>query len=242
MSNMMIHCGGKPVNFAELTAIETPKQTDTYEPVAFADILTNTKSICDDLLDLDFVDQKLAISKNEQRFFGLLQYKDPENEEIGKAIGIRSSHDKSMSIGFCAGASVFVCDNMAFTGEVTYMRKHTKNVFNDLQDKLVSVLYKSKDKFANILKDAEAMKDVKISSDDAYSFIGRALGYQAFGARQATDAIRHWNSPPYSEFMDQTVWSLYNACTEALKSTPPNKILERHISLHNRTLFEFGIG
>jgi len=130
---------------------------------------------------------------------------------------------------------------MSFTGEVTYMRKHTKNVFEDLQDKLVSVLYKSKDKFANIVKDAEDMKDIEITTDDAFSFIGRAFGYKTLGARQASDAIRHWNSPPYAEFMDKSVWSLYNACTESLKSTPPNKILERHIDLHDRTLKEFGI-
>ena len=30
MSNMMIHCGGKKVNIAELTAIPLPERTDTY--------------------------------------------------------------------------------------------------------------------------------------------------------------------------------------------------------------------
>lgn len=241
MSTFMIHCGGKQVNFAELSAIPLPERTDTYEPVPFSDLLVNTKRICDDILDLEFVDQKLAVSKNEQRFFGLLQYKDPKNEEMGQAIGIRSSHDKSMSNGFCSGATVFVCDNMAFTGDITYMRKHTKNVMDDLQDKLVSVLYRSKDKFFNIIEDTKNMKEISISTDDAYSFIGRAFGHKTLGARQAGDAIRHWNSPPYSEFMQKNVWSLYNACTESLKSTPPNKILERHIDLHNRTLGEFGI-
>jgi len=241
MSTFMIHCGGKQVNFAELSAIPLPERTDTYEPVPFSDLLVNTKRICDDILDLEFVDQKLAVSKNEQRFFGLLQYKDPNNEEMGQAIGIRSSHDKSMSNGFCSGATVFVCDNMAFTGDITYMRKHTKNVMDDLQDKLVSVLYRSKDKFFNIIEDTKNMKEISISTDDAYSFIGRAFGHETLGARQASDAIRHWNSPPYSEFMQKNVWSLYNACTESLKSTLPNKILERHIDLHDRTLGEFGI-
>ena len=240
--SFMIHCGGKKVNFAELSAIEIPKRTDTYEPVAFADLLVNTKNICDDLLDLEFIDQKLAVSKDEQRFFGLLQYKNPDNDEMGQAIGIRSSHDKSMSIGFCAGSTVFVCDNMAFTGDVTYMRKHTKNVFDDLQDKLVSVLYKSKNKFANIVEDSKNMKQMPIHTNDAYSFIGRAFGHKTFGARQAAEAIRMWDNPPYAEFMKQNVWSLYNACTEALKSTPPNSILERHIKLHDRAMIEFGIG
>ena len=79
MSSMMIHCGGKEVNIAELTAIPLPEKTDTYEPVAFTDLLMNTRRICDDLLDLDFVDQKLAVSKNEQRFFAIQRPKQRRN-------------------------------------------------------------------------------------------------------------------------------------------------------------------
>ena len=30
MSTFMIHCGGKQVNFEELSAIPLPKRTDTY--------------------------------------------------------------------------------------------------------------------------------------------------------------------------------------------------------------------
>lgn len=241
MSTFMIHCGGKQINYAELQGIATPEKTETYEPVPFVDLLDNTKKICDDLLGMEYVDQKLAVSKNEQKFFGLLQYKSTDDENIGQAVGIRGSHDKTMSNGFCTGATVFVCDNMSFTGDITYMRKHTKNVYKDLEDKLVSVIYNSKNKFKNILQDAEAMKSINLSTDDAYSFIGRAQGYKVLGARQASDAIRHWNEPPYGEFMDNNLWSAYNACTEALKSTPPNKIIERHISLHERVVQDFGI-
>jgi len=42
--------------------------------------------------------------------------------------------------------------------------------------------------------------------------------------------------------MNKDAWSLYNANTEALKSTQPNKIIEKHIDLHSRILDHFGIG
>jgi hypothetical protein len=33
------------------------------------------------------------------------------------SIGIRNSHDKSLRLGLTAGLRVFVCSNMAFSGE-----------------------------------------------------------------------------------------------------------------------------
>ncbi len=241
MSTFMMHCGGRVVTPAELQAIPLPEKTQTYEPVPFIDLLTNTKKICDDLLGMEYVGEKLAVSGKDQRFFGLLQYRDNIEDKIGHAIGIRSSYDKSMSNGFCSGATIFVCDNMAFTGDVTYMRKHTKNVWNDLEEKLVSVIYNTKNKFIRIVEDAYKMADTKIDTNDAYSFIGRAIGHKVLQARQAQNAFKHWNNAPYDDFKSKNVWSLYNACTEALKSTTPNKILERHIDLHDRTISDFGL-
>nr|BAR34967.1 hypothetical protein [uncultured Mediterranean phage uvMED] len=241
-STFLMHCGGRPIGFDDPALSFVPQKTNTYEPVSFGELLLNTKRVCDDLLDMEFVDQKIAVSAKDKRMFGLLQYRKDEQDQIGHAVGIRSSHDKSMSIGFCSGATLFVCDNMAFTGEVTYMRKHTKNVFDDLKEKLVTTIYNSKDKLFNIELDAEKLKNIEINNDDAYAFIGKALGHKTLLARQAQKALEHWNKPPYAEFMNKDAWSLYNANTEALKSTQPNKIIEKHIDLHDRILDHFGIG
>jgi hypothetical protein len=241
-STFMMHCGGRPVGFEDPALSFVPEKTETYEPVPFSELILNTKKVCDDLLDMEFVDQKIAVSGKDQRMFTLLQYRKDEQDKIGHAVGIRSSHDKSMSIGFCSGATVFVCDNMAFTGEVTYMRKHTKNVFDDLKEKLVTTIYNSKDKLINIQLDAEKLQKTEITNDDAYGFIGVALGHKTLLARQAQMAIKHWNNPPYQEFSPHDAWSLYNASTEALKTTQPNKIIEKHIDLHSRIIDHFGIG
>lgn len=44
------------------------------------------------------------------------------------AIGIRNSHDKSIALGIVSGVSVFVCDNMALSGENTMYRRHTSHM------------------------------------------------------------------------------------------------------------------
>jgi len=231
--SMMIHCGGRAVDYEELAGVPLPEETTTYKPVAYHDLVMNVKNIADDLLvDKTYEKANYALSKDDQRFFAVLQYRDNETENIGYAIGLRSSHNRSMSIGMCIGAQVFVCDNLAFTGSVKYMRTHTKNVFQDLEDKLVSTIYSSKDKFANILKDKDNMQNVIMNDDKAYSFLGRLGGYGILQSQQLSKAYKLWRKPPHVEFEDNSLWSLYNACTEALKSTQPNKILEKHIALH----------
>jgi|TARA_Y100000310_G_scaffold58126_1_gene53365 hypothetical protein len=229
---MMIHCGGRQVTFDELANIPLPEETDTYKPVAFGDLIANTLNISQGLLkDYDYIGSELAVAGNDQRMFGVIKFKSEESDEMGLAIGIRSSYDKSISNGFCMGANVFVCDNLAFNGTVTYMRKHTKNVVDDLEEKLVSTIWNSQNKFQNILRDKEYMANLYINNDQAYKFLGLMMGHKVLKPRQVAKALMQWKNPP-DAFGNRDMWSLYNACTEALKSTPPNRILESHIKLH----------
>jgi hypothetical protein len=237
---IMTHCGGRIVNFDEIQSVPLPEQTDTYIPVSFGDLVSNTRKIANRLLnDYSFVKDQYALSGGEnkdQRMFAVLQYESTDNPEMGYAVGIRSSYDKSMSNGFCAGAQIFVCDNLMFRGEVTYMRKHTKNVWNDIEEKTMTTLYRGIENFQNLTEDSERMKEREIPKDIAGSFLGRLFINGIMTPRQMQKAKQQWFKPNHEEFEPNTLWSLYNASTEALKTTPPNKILEKHIDLHRHAM------
>ena len=47
-------------------------------------------------------------------------------------VGLRNSHNKTFPVGLVAGATVFVCDNLSFSGEVRLTRKHTVHLQRDL--------------------------------------------------------------------------------------------------------------
>ena len=231
---MMLHCGGRSVSFAELQGVPLPEETETYTPVAFTDLITNAQEVASDLLtDYAFRDAQYALAAKDQRMFAILNFAG-DDPEMNLSLGIRSSYDKSMSNGYCFGGSITVCDNLLFAGDFVIMRKHTKNVFDDLRKQLIGTIYdfKKESKFQNIVKDREDMKNIRVETDDAYQFLGRMFGYGVIKARQLTTAVNCWKNPPYEEFKENNMWSLYNACTEALKSTPPNKIIQQHIKLH----------
>ena len=47
------------------------------------------------------------------------------------------------------------------------------------------------------------------------------------------NAKKEWEKPKHEVFKEKNMWSFYNACTEALKLSPPKEILTRHVKLHN---------
>jgi hypothetical protein len=155
------------------------------------------------------------------------------HDSMGLSIGFRNSYDKSMSVGIAVGASVFVCDNLALTGEVTVMRKHTTNVWSDLEELAITTIYRSKSNFHRITEDAELMQHQEIDDDQAYRQLGYLYGHGIITPRQIPVVKSEWLKPSYIDFTPRTQWSFYNACTEALKSTPPTKIMESHIALHD---------
>lgn len=137
-----------------------------------------------------------------------------------------------MSIGLAIGASVFICDNLALTGDIAVMKKHTKNVWTTLEDLAISTIYKSRNNYREILVAAEQMRVTPFSNNDAFSTMGLLFGRNIASPRQLPVLRHEWLRPSHDTFRERNAWSFYNACTEALKSCPPNAIMEKHIRLH----------
>src|SRR6056297_3648375 len=137
-------------NVHDLKEVPLPEQTDSYKPVGHYDLAMNLAEIARDLLkDFDYVKSQYGLARNGNQMFGIHTYQD-HSTELGLSIGFRNSYDKSMSVGIAVGASVFVCENLCMTGDITIMRKHTQNVWNDLEETMVSAIYRSQHNFHQI--------------------------------------------------------------------------------------------
>src|SRR5882757_7444203 len=88
--------------------------------------------------------------------------------------GIRNSHDKSIRLGLTSGVRVFVCSNMAFSGEFTpVLAKHTKS-FN-LIDTLAVGVDRIQRSFEPMRRQVEEWRQSQISDDGA-----KLILYKAF--------------------------------------------------------------
>tara|TARA_Y100001963_G_scaffold88454_1_gene122212 strand:- start:29435 stop:30181 length:747 start_codon:yes stop_codon:yes gene_type:complete len=241
MQGMMLHCGGKPCNLDDLKSFDLPKKTKTYNPLSHFDFANNVSNIAKDLWSgFKLTSQQHAVTSEGKRYFGLLTFQEKGNklgiDDLSRAIAIRNSYDKSMKAGIALGATVFVCDNLMLSGDVVRLRKHTKNIHEELEDSIISVLYKFKDTLKVLNKDKKSLEKVEIHNNLAYEILGYMLGNNIITPRQFPKAKKEWLKPTDSCFEERNLWSLYNAVTSAMKSTPPNRIMESHRKLHGHML------
>lgn len=238
--SLLVHRGGEIVTRDDLALIEVPEATDTYVPVPHNHLADTLSTIGQDILKgFTLSKEQYALAREGNQLFGVLVFRQ-DHSELGLSIGFRNSYDKSMAIGIAIGAEVFVCDNLALTGDITVLRKHTANVWASLEDTAISTLYRSQRNFEKIVEDSVSMKGRAIDNSDAFKMIGLLFGNGVLTPRQLPVVKKEWLNPSYEDFRPRTQWSFYNACTEALKSCPPLVIMEKHISLHTLMSSEGG--
>lgn len=231
-ATLILHSGGKACTRDELDLIPMPEQTATYQPVSHFQLTNRLMTISQDIMSgFTLSGEKYGIARDGNQLFAVLQFRN-SNEDMGLALGFRNSYDKSMAVGFACGASVFVCDNMCLTGDIVVMRKHTKSVWAELEERAISACYRAMQNYRQVVIDAGTFQTLPMDTDTGFSHLGRLYGHDLIGPRQMSVAKEEWLRPRHEAFAPRTGWSLYNAVTESLKSCAPVDIMERHIDLH----------
>ena len=141
------------------------------------------------------------------------------DDTFALTVGIRGSYDQSLPRGLAVGSRVFVCDNLAFSGEVTVTTKQTLNV----ADRLPTLL---RDAVARIPGVAEqqnrrfdAYRNHQIKSRAGDAILIECVRRGILNPSNVGAAIKEWDEPRHAEHAAQgySVWRLFNAVTEAIK-------------------------
>ena len=239
MNGLMLHKGGQEVDIEDLKLIEVPPSTETYVPVPHYELATMARTVGQDILrDYTLVGENYGLARNGDQLFAVLNFEKEgdKSRDMALSVAFRNSYDKSMSIGMAFGASVFCCDNLALRGDIVVMKKHTKNVWNELEQLTITQLYKSQNNFAMLLEESERMKRHGMTDNQAYQMAGLLFGHGVLSPRQLPVVVDQWLKPKHKEFQPRNAWSFYNAITEGLKSTAPINVMERHVQAHQMIL------
>ena len=238
---MLLHCGGQMVNRDDVYGVNTPRGTETWYPLAHAGLLTEVES---QLQSAGFriKGEGHALSHEGARYFGLLEVTVPDggSREYGWIVGIRNSHDKSYPAGLVAGSKVFVCDNLAFCGDVRISRKHTKYALRDLRCLTARAVGQLGDRFHDLDCRIDAYREKRVSDRQAHDVAIRALDCRAIVCSQIPEVLHEWREPSHDDFQPRNAWSLFNAFTEASKGINPATLVNRTQALHG--LFDGLVG
>lgn len=220
MNGLMLHCGARVSPRDEVFAVPVPQATASYVPLSYQSFVTRIeKQLAVEGITVN--SEQLALTKEGQRLFGLLALSMPEftAQDYGCILGLRNSYDKSVSTGICIGASVFVCDNLSFQGEVTFTRKHTANLLRDLSWLLTETIAQLPVRFARQSAAFESYKRRELSDSEAHDLVIRFYDESAINVTDIPALLREWREPRHSELLanGKTVWRLFNAATEIMK-------------------------
>lgn len=225
-ATLVAHCGAKRIAREELKEIPVPEGTKTHQPLSHYEIV----EVLEEALSfrhLSVIKDEYAVSVDGMRMFGVMDLScgfDAGNFSVG----LRNSNDKSMRLALTAGYRVFVCDNMAFSGDFTpLLHKHTRNL--ELRDSISIAVDRIYRGFSRLESRIDSMKELLLTDNDA-----RLIIYSAFVERRIKSLPKHllpvvhskYFSPENDSFIPGSLWSLSNAFTSAFKQLAPIKHFE----------------
>ena len=220
MEGLMAHAGASKLSRTELAQILPPEATETFKPIAHAELVKNLiEGLC--FRHINVIRDEYAVSEDGMKLFGIM---DLEQGFDGAryALGIRNANDKSMRLALTVGYRVFVCDNMAFHGDFTpVLAKHSKHFV--LADAIDIGLGRMQRNFEPMRKQVEGWRDSQLTDDQAKLVIYRAFVEGDLEAPKHLVRAVHdlYFNPQYEEFRPRTIWSLTNAFTSTLKTLDP---------------------
>lgn len=230
---LMLHCGADEVERSALSVAQLPAMTETYCPIGH-DHFVNL--VQDKMADIGFRFgvEAHALYKGGDRYFGLvhlLHENQSEDSQHALVLGLRNSYDKTFPAKLAWGSQVFVCDNLAFSGEIMVSRKHTKFIMRDLPNLIGNAVAHTKLMAENQEARYACYQETRITDMRAEHIIIEMLRRGAINTQRVETVVQEWDNPSH-DFGDKTAWRLHNATTEALKATPLHMMPKRTVVLN----------
>jgi hypothetical protein len=232
MSQLVLHAGAHAVPRSVVAEVQTPAATNTWHPIPHIDVVALVEQALTSR-GLRVVSEQFGLWRDGARMFGVLELRNGQNaDDYALMVGLRNSHDQSFPASGLLGSKVFVCDNLAFSGEVKFTRKHTTHILRDLPQ----VVDRGMERLIEVRgwqeRRIEAYKNYTVNDSGAHDFFVRALDAGALPITRLPDALREWREPSHEVFQARTVWSLFNAVTEVVKGRNLTELPRRTVALH----------
>ena len=209
---------GKFVSRSEIAVVPTPNATDSWKPVPHIEVIDAVTDVVK-AHNWHILDEQYGLARDGQRMFGVMRINKSSSPEWSRCIGIRNSHDRSLSVGLSAGISVMCCSNLAFGGTMVLKRRHTSRI--ELDGLVVAAIDELESEFLTLETVAEDLKIQYIKEDHARIAICKAAEAGAINSCDIVPVLTEFKHPKHSEFEDPTRWSLLNAFTEHAKKYSP---------------------
>lgn len=229
-------------NRKALNNYAVPKARGTrHNPISFYDFAGEIEYQLDKT-GLEVVSEEHIVGHEGNRHFGIMEIAPAiegdliTSSEWSIFLGLRGSHDQSVSRGLALGRRVMVCSNLCFSGDIaTLSTRQTTNILSRLPGMIYGAVHQIpelaelEENRVNLLKDF----DMKPRWGDAS--LVEIMRRGGLSSAQLGRAVKEWDAPSHEEFSESghTAWRLEQAVTEAVK--PANTDNHNLFTVQNRT-------
>jgi len=236
IGKLFTHCGAEPITREGLKEITPPPATKTWRPIGHAELI--------DTLEAELHHRRLvireeayAVQREGALLFGVIDLAWMETDEFAAAIGLRTANDKSMSIQMAVGLRIFICDNLAFSGDlIALRRKHTARL--DLPGEINRAMDRYQEGVMQLKEDVNRLKSALITDQEAKALIVDAFQQSIIPTRLFHEVVNgyfgngyHENGNGQPEPHPRTLWALHNAFTSQVQHLPPASAFPATIQL-----------
>ena len=213
----------------QVMAIRPPEFTNTWHPIAHSTLITALNTAIGQE-GIEILNKRYSLNTSGSKMFGVWELSDSENHGVSGMLGFRNSTDKSFALGLCAGSVVFVCDNLAFSGEFMEFRRHTSGLSEEyLQTQFANIFPKMLCKINTFMEWHNGLKKHNVTDEDF-----KCLTYDFMTSKILVPS-------KFSSFLDAyekegpgNLFSVHGAVTRMLRENPLGTVANRTAVLNSR--------
>jgi len=231
MKATLSHAQSELVSRDELMAIAPPVGTTTWRPVAHGDLVLAIERQLR-ARGIEIAAQQYAIQRRGARLFAVLDLSLERTEESCCAMGIRTANDRSMALEIAVGIKVFVCDNLAFSGDlIALRRRHTARF--DLDADIARAMGRYEAHALRLQNQILTAAAHPLTEEEAKSLIFEAFRQEILPVRHFKPVVETYfsPSPEMPDCAPRTLWGLHNAFSRAVRAMAPAPAFEATVEL-----------
>ena len=232
MPGLMLHAGANAISRNDLDALPLPSAMGARHKIRpFAD---DVDLITDFLgeVGMRIKDEAFGVTFDKDnmpaRFFGVMEVENTQvldgeyiPGDFAAMIGLRGSYDESLPRALAVGSRVFVCDNLAFSGDVVLRTRQTTNIDKRMPTMLRSAIQQVPELLHSQNERFAKYRGVTLKPRWGDAALIELMRRDVLNANTIGRAMREWDEPTHPEHLQggRTIWTLHNAVTEAIKPT-----------------------
>lgn len=229
--SLVLHTGAQLAALDDLRSATPPAPCGRHYPIPHS-LLRDTVVNGLKGRGLEVAEEQIALDREGARFFGVLRLK-ARGDTSAPVVGLRGSYDQSFAAALCAGSRVFVCDNLAFSGEVKVSRRNTRYGVRDLPGKVDGGLTRILGELKRISERFRVYRGTMLTEDTVNGILMNLVRTDALPGSKLRGVLSEFERPEFAEYGEpDTAWRLFNATTHVLRGQSAELLTSRTIHLH----------